>query len=445
LVFNSLSLSSFITSLSLSLSQINQFTMAEPSKVIHIRNVGQEISEDDLLQLFQSFGVITKLVMLRAKNQALIQMQDVDTAASALQFYENIQPNIRGRNVYIQFSSHQDLAPTDQNQGRGDEPNRILLVTIHHVLYPMTADVLHQVFSPHGSVEKIVTFYKSAGCQALIQYQSRQSAVTAKNALQGRNVYDGCCQLDIQFSNLDELQVNYNNDRSRDFTNPNLPTEQKGRPSQVANADAIAAAFGGNFPPGVTGENDRCTILVSNLNPDRIDEDKLFNLFSIYGNIVRIKLLWNKPDHALVQMGDGFQAELAVHFLKGAMLFGKRLEVNFSKHATILQGADTHEYGNSNLNRFNHNAAKNYRYCCYPTWMIHLCTLPQDITEEDIVDLVEDHGVILKCKVFEMNGKKQALVQFETEEQATEALVCKHATSISGSVVRISFSQLHNI
>jgi len=48
----------------------------------------------------------------------------------------------------------------------------------------------------------------------------------------------------------------------------------------------------------------------------RIDEDKLFNLFSLYGNIVRIKLLRNKPDHALVQMGDGFQAELAVHFLK---------------------------------------------------------------------------------------------------------------------------------
>lgn len=48
----------------------------------------------------------------------------------------------------------------------------------------------------------------------------------------------------------------------------------------------------------------------------KIDEDKLFNLFSIYGNIVRIKLLRNKTDHALVQMGDGFQAELAVHFLK---------------------------------------------------------------------------------------------------------------------------------
>ncbi|KAL5195321.1 Polypyrimidine tract-binding 3 [Glycine soja] len=375
--------------------------MTEPSKVIHVRNVGHEISENDLLQLFQPFGVITKLVMLRAKNQALIQMQDVPSAVNALQFYANVQPSIRGRNVYVQFSSHQELTTMEQSQGRGDE--------------------------------------------ALIQYQSRQSAVAARSTLQGRNIYDGCCQLDIQFSNLDELQVNYNNDRSRDFTNPNLPTEQKGRPSQMANAAAIAAAFGGGLPPGITGTNDRCTVLVSNLNPDRIDEDKLFNLFSIYGNIVRIKLLRNKPDHALIQMGDGFQAELAVHFLKGAMLFEKRLEVNFSKHPNITQGADTHEYINSNLNRFNRNAAKNYRYCCSPTKMIHLSTLPQDITEEEIVSLVEEHGTIVNSKVFEMNGKKQALVQFGNEEQATEALVCKHASTLSGSVIRISFSQLQNI
>ncbi|KAH9757644.1 polypyrimidine tract-binding protein [Citrus sinensis] len=427
----------------------------------------QDEQENDLLQLFQPFGVITKLVMLRAKNQALLQMQDVPSAINALQFYTNVQPTIRGRNVYVQFSSHQELTTMEQNaQGRGDEPNRILLVTIHHMLYPITVEVLHQVFSPHGFVEKIVTFQKSAGFQALIQYQLRPSAVVARSSLQGRNIYDGCCQLDIQFSNLDELQVNYNNERSRDFTNPNLPAEQKGRPSQsgyseaggmyapgaravafpqMANAAAIAAAFGGGLPPGITGTNDRCTVLVSNLNSDRIDEDKLFNLFSLYGNIIRIKLLRNKPDHALVQMGDGFQAELAVHFLKGALLFGKRLEVNFSKHPNITQGADTHEYMNSNLNRFNRNAAKNYRYCCSPTKMIHLSTLPQDVTEEEIVSHLEEHGSIVNTKLFEMNGKKQALVLFETEEQATEALVCKHASSLGGSIIRISFSQLQSI
>ncbi|OVA01450.1 RNA recognition motif domain [Macleaya cordata] len=436
---------------------IHKMTEA-PSKVIHVRN-------NDLLQLVQPFGAVTKLVMLRAKNQALLQMHDLPSAVNALQYYTNVQPSVRGRNVYIQFSSHQELTTMDQNsQGRksGDqdaEPNRILLVTIHHLLYPITVEVLHQVFSPHGFVEKIVTFQKSAGFQALIQFQLRQNAVSAREALQGRNIYDGCCQLDIQFSNLSELQVNYNNERSRDFTNPSLPSEQKGRSSQVCssfkyysnfvsamgNAAAIAAAFGGGLPPGISGTNERCTVLVSNLNSDKIDEDKLFNLFSIYGNIVRIKLLRNKPDHALVQMGDGFQAELAVHFLKGAMLFGKRLEVNFSKYPTITTAPDTHEYSNSNLNRFNRNASKNYRYCCSPTKMIHLSTLPQDITEEDIVAHFEEHGTIVNTKLFEANGKKQALVLFETEEQATEALVCKHASSIDGSIIRISFSQLQTI
>ncbi|XP_074302201.1 polypyrimidine tract-binding protein homolog 3-like [Silene latifolia] len=84
---------------------------------------------------------------------------------------------------------------------------------------------------------------------------------------------------------------------------------------QMGNSASIAA-FAGGVPPGVSGMNDRCTVIVSNLNPDKIDEDKLFNLFSLYGNILRIKLLRSKPDHALVEMSDGFQAELTVHFLK---------------------------------------------------------------------------------------------------------------------------------
>ncbi|GKE47904.1 polypyrimidine tract-binding protein homolog 3 [Tanacetum coccineum] len=89
-----------------------------------------------------------------------------------------------------------------------DEPNRILLVTIHHMIYPITMEVLNQIFSPHGYVEKVVIFQKSALVQALIQYQSRQNAIVARNSLHGCNIYEGCCQLDIQFSNLEELQEN---------------------------------------------------------------------------------------------------------------------------------------------------------------------------------------------------------------------------------------------
>ncbi|KAL3613877.1 hypothetical protein CASFOL_041951 [Castilleja foliolosa] len=120
---------------------------------------------------------------------------------------------------------------------RGGETNRILLATIHHRLYPITEEVLHQVFSPHGFVEQIVTSQNSVGFQALIQYESRQSAIFARNFLQGRDIYDGCCQLDIRFSNFDELQVNFNNERAHDITVPTATDECKTENRHNAHVD----------------------------------------------------------------------------------------------------------------------------------------------------------------------------------------------------------------
>lgn len=50
--------------------------------------------QNDLLLLFQPFGVITKLVVLRSKNQALLQMQNIPSAIRAVEFFANAQPSI---------------------------------------------------------------------------------------------------------------------------------------------------------------------------------------------------------------------------------------------------------------------------------------------------------------------------------------------------------------
>ena len=42
--------------------------------------------------------------------------------------------------------------------------------------------------------------------------------------LDGQNIYNSCCTLRIEYSKLPSLNVKYNNDKSRDFTNPSLPT-----------------------------------------------------------------------------------------------------------------------------------------------------------------------------------------------------------------------------
>ncbi|KAL3622250.1 hypothetical protein CASFOL_033661 [Castilleja foliolosa] len=114
-------------------------------------------------------------------------------------------------------------------RARRDEPNRILLITIHHMLYPIIEEVLHQVFSPYGSVEKIVTSEKSTGFQALIQYESHLNAISARNFLQGHYIYDGCCQLDIEFSNFD----------AHDITSPTARVEYKTENHHDAHIDTL--------------------------------------------------------------------------------------------------------------------------------------------------------------------------------------------------------------
>lgn len=64
--------------------------------------------------------------------------------------------------------------------------------------------------------------------QALIQYPDAHSAQHAKTILDGQNIYNGCCTLRIDNSKMTTLNVKYNNDKSRDFTNPSLPPGEPG-------------------------------------------------------------------------------------------------------------------------------------------------------------------------------------------------------------------------
>ncbi|GJU82535.1 polypyrimidine tract-binding protein homolog 3 [Tanacetum coccineum] len=77
------------------------------------------------------------------------------------------KPNELTAHVHVQ-----DLEQT--TRGRGDEPNRILLVTIHHMIYPIIVEVLNKIFSPHGYVEKVVIFQKSAHFSNLEELQENQ-------------------------------------------------------------------------------------------------------------------------------------------------------------------------------------------------------------------------------------------------------------------------------
>lgn len=122
--------------------------------------------------------------------------------------------------------------------GTQQSPNSVLRTIIENMVFPVSLEVLHQLFARFGKVLRIITFNKNSKpahltvprsspisdtFQALIQMSEANSAQQAKLALENQNVYNGCCTLRIDYSKLSTLNVKYNNDKSRDYTNPNLP------------------------------------------------------------------------------------------------------------------------------------------------------------------------------------------------------------------------------
>ncbi|XP_037077238.1 polypyrimidine tract-binding protein 2-like isoform X2 [Pollicipes pollicipes] len=483
---------------------------SKPSRVVHIRNIPTDVSETEVIHLGIPFGKVTNVLVLKGKNQAFLEMADEVAASQMVAYFANGTAQLRGRSVYVQFSNHKELK-TDQTHSNanasaqaalqaaqsmsgGDTqggPNTVLRVIIEHMVYPVTLDVLEQIFSRVGKVLKIVTFTKNNSFQALIQYPDVVTAQAAKLQLDGQNIYNSCCTLRIEYSKLTSLNVKYNNDKSRDYTNPSLPTggspgmlspfglhglapSLAGFPGMggMAGMAGMGVPFGGMMPGGLAGaamgvgrlpghHMTGCVLLVSNLDEEMASPEALFTLFGVYGDVHRVKILFNKKDNALVQMAEPHQASLALTHLDKVKVWGKQIRVMPSKHQVVQMPKDgqpdaglTKDFSNSSLHRFKKPGSKNYQNIYPASATLHLSNIPPHVTEQEIREAFELSGFAVKAfKFFPKrdnqegdNGQRRdhrmALVQLNGVEEAVMALIKMHNYQLSdANHLRVSFSK----
>ncbi|XP_041265634.1 polypyrimidine tract-binding protein 3-like isoform X2 [Onychostruthus taczanowskii] len=369
-------------------------SLCSPSRVIHIRQIPDGVTEAEVISLGVPFGKVTNVLMLRGKGQAFLEMASIDAAVSMVNCYALATPLLHNQPVYMQYSHYKELRIDNQpNQARpqpapqcmnavqhgnlgitsafaaegGVLPSHgsVLRVLVENVFCPVTLDTLYQIFSKFGFVLKIVMFHKNNQFQALLQYADAMNAYYAKMALDGHCIYTGCCTLRIDFSKFTKLTVKYNNDKSRDFTRTDLPFgdghrtvetslstpfgppgfapalgfPQGAGPSALPVPGALgpltvttSAAPGHMTVPGIPGNS---VLLVSNLNPEAITPYGLFILFGVYGDVHRVKIMFKKRGIALVQMADATQAQLAINYLNGQKLYGRVMHTTLSKYQTI--------------------------------------------------------------------------------------------------------------
>jgi len=283
-------------------------------------------------------------------------------------------------------------------------------------------------------------------------------------------MFQGCCHLRIGYSKLTDLKVKQNGRRARDFTDLFHLNQSGTRPSGLQ--DYSSSYVGTLFPPiGGLGTGfgafdskspygmvsgaptfnyeqppKGAVLLVSNLTPEKITCDKLFTLFGVYGDVVRVKILFNKRDTAMVQFARGEGAHLAHLHLNRLFLHTKEITITQSKYPEIApprrdstesENSLTKDYSNSPIHRFKNRAPKNINP---PSPVLHVSNLPDKCTEEKLRKLFGQEQSTAPVVQFFAQNRKMAYVKMDSKHDAVLALIRLHNHKLIDRYIRISFS-----
>ena len=189
-------------------------------------------------------------------------------------------------------------------------------------------------------------------------------------------------------------------------------------------------------------------LLISNLNEELVTPEALFTLFGVYGDVLRVKILFNKKDSALINFSNGQQAATAQMNLDRCKLWNKQIRVFPSKHLTVQMPKDgtpdsglTKDFSNSPLHRFKKPGSKNFNNIFPPSQTLHLSNIPATVSEQDIKDLFTTYGTVKGFKFFQKD-RKMALIQMESAEEAITALIATHNYQLADNMhLRCTFSK----
>ncbi|KAK2955029.1 putative Polypyrimidine tract-binding protein [Blattamonas nauphoetae] len=423
------------------------------SRVAHLRNLSPIITRNNLFELCSDFGHVSDILLLHGKQQALIEFATEAECVHFVKSFSGSAPHLQTEQILVQFSRHNTLT-TQNSSFTFETPSAVLLVSIINPLYQITLDSLNSVFGPFeptlgGSVLKIVMFSKSGRLQALIQFSSASAAIEAKRALNGKNVYAQSCTLHIQFSSVTELHITENSDKAHDFTEP--------RPTRVrSSSKAVLPSmmnFGGwmtHEPGHLVGGDEKVVLIVSDFDKERVNPSGLFNLFSNFGRVVKVKLLHNKPDTALVQFVSAEEAASAQKALHSTPIFGLLLDVNFSNIQNIVlsgRGIEDdsikHELDNTDLSltRSFWTSTTFSTHLAHPSEYLHLSNFPPTTTAEEISVFLASVAEAKRVSIQTRGGRGMAIAEFASLEQANNVMVTLHRMVFNGRPLVVSYTR----
>ena len=537
-----------------------------PSKVVHCRAVAVGCRETDLIEVLKLFGNITALKLIPKCSQALVEFEVLESAVACVTF-SRLQPIVvNGRRMYVNYSKSTEISRSYKNFNQHTSPTNVLLLTIINVMYQVSVDTIKAICQQQNIFpQRIVIFHKN-GLQVLVEFRDVMDATHILQLLNGCDIYPGCCNLKIEFSRIERLNVRSNTtelyniefDTALQFAHdpaqqyhqqvaaaaaaysagyqavnmttmqpiqaaavpagayPGDPTaaaqqahtsfmiqnalgdayatqtphmdaytaqalayttahaqpQQPPQPPPQPQEQAVAAAgylehYPSPFPeisvgvtPGagaataevnVGGEG--CVAMVHGINNELTNCNHLFNLFCLYGNIVKIKIL-DTSGVGLVQYADKLSTEMAIQYLNNLILFGNTIQITFSKHASIEESSQSSTLFDCSPSEVSFQDSRNNRFKPVPggrndlfsrihppSKVLHYFNAPPDCSDERVVQLFESFNASVPVKQLAVSkpGSKSSsgLVEFSTLAVAVEALVLVNHVTLRKSIENV--------
>ncbi|KAL8435697.1 hypothetical protein ACSSS7_002300 [Eimeria intestinalis] len=394
------------------------------------------------------------------------------------------------------------------------EPGRVLLASVSNMMYPVDLDLIHHLFSRFGEVEKaLVQFARPDqartalanlhnrniydGCNTLQIQESRLPELVVKSNCAKSWDYTQCADGPgaAGASIMEHPQQHMHSDMHhqvavrgmyspyggvRAVTQPpfclppeRLPQELREIDFDAANPSQTPVIIVYNIPTPVTiqmvinDETQKATYAdsikmeikipllpsQSHLPPPVFFSFslQLFNLFSLYGIVLRIKILKERPDTALIQYSVPFYATIAQCLMMVTLSRNKEVRL---PPASITATSDSagfedekrtvaftmkdQRYGGEDMEKYVKGA-------CRPTKTVFVANVHEDATADEVSALFKRFGAVLKFTFKkpknEASKTKLCIMELESEERALSAIMHLHNHELMGRYLKVAFSK----
>uniref|UniRef100_A0A0K0DBE5 RRM domain-containing protein n=1 Tax=Angiostrongylus cantonensis TaxID=6313 RepID=A0A0K0DBE5_ANGCA len=406
-------------------------TNPEPSLVVHVRNLNPKATEADLIEALGTFGLIAYVTVIPAQKMALVEFEDIEAARACVTFAASNLIFVAGDAALFNYSTSQNI-------------QRL------------------------GKVLRIAIVRKSM-MQALVEFENAENAKKVKHAINGADIYSGCCTLKVEFAKPDYVKVTRQDSDQWDYT---LSEGGKGDAAGEHRTQRKTLLPGGGrrLPPDYRGDygdydtpqhyppvgGSGCVVMIYGIDQEKLNCEMLFNLLCQYGNVLRIRFMATKRDTVMAELGTPMAVTNVLKYLQGITLFGLTLQMKPSIQNSVR---DVHEpfslpdgspsfrdYSMSALQRFSTPDAAARNRLIYPTKILHWYNAPVNMDEDKVRQVGFAVGRTIISYLFSERSAPEpksvtvfvgrsersssGTVEMETIESANEALALVNHTPV---------------